>query len=175
MNSRQESGRRKALSKTDKVEVKKLFAVVLPTTSPNLEFVRFAVGRSKSQPRSRWVRLDSVISQVPRRDLYTSNQTLDSMRIGTGSQSSASLFSWRDRISYDCTAAWLQHRGHTAGNQGAPTSRVLQRSTCYVAFTKAATTALAVSKGRDLMQPLWRRIWNLKSLHWYTGTSKPLS
>src|SRR6218665_3417714 len=45
---------------------------------------------------------------------------------------------------------------------GAPTSRLLLRSTCDV--TKAATAALAASKGRDLMQPLRRRSWRKQRL-----------
>src|SRR6218665_600791 len=46
---------------------------------------------------------------------------------------------------------------HSRRYLGAPTSRLLLRSTCDV--TKAATAALAASKGRDLMQLLRRRSW----------------
>src|SRR6218665_966441 len=99
--------------------------------------------------------------------MYTSKQILNSTRRGTGSQcrtSRRSGVTWSNfLLLHSSLAAALRTDCRQSRRYlGAPTSRLLYRSTCDV--TKAATAALAASKDRDLMEPFRRRSWRKQRL-----------
>src|SRR6218665_1126795 len=137
--------------------------------SPNRVFIRLTRRSHLPVDRSLNPEADECVSlqysrkypgAAPLSDLYTSKQILNSTRRGTGSQCRTSwrsgvMWSYFLRLHSSLAAALRTDCRQSRRRLGAPTSRLLQRSTCDV--TKAATAALAASKGKDLMQPFRRR------------------
>src|SRR6218665_225284 len=102
----------------------------------------------------------TIVSQIPRRCPMKrlvdqqADLELDSKKCRTSRRSSVT-WSYFLLLHSSLAAALRIDCRQSRRYLGEPTSRVLLRSTCDV--TKAATAALAASKGKDLMQPFRRR------------------